>query len=54
MRLQSCKKAMGWCTAQCKMMLFCVQTIMKESCSFELARLKKNKKKTKENILAVW
>ena len=25
MRLQSCEKAMGWCTAQCKMLLFCVK-----------------------------
>ena len=45
-RLQSCEKAMGWCTAQCKMLLFCVKTIVKESCNFELGRLK--------NILAVW
>ena len=28
-RLQRCKKAMGWCTAQCKMLLFCVKTIVK-------------------------
>ena len=32
---------MGWCTAQCKMLLFCAKTIVKESCSFELADLKK-------------
>jgi len=25
MRLESCEKAMGWCTAQCKMLLFCVK-----------------------------
>ena len=25
MRLQCCEKAMGWCTAQCKMLLFCVK-----------------------------
>ena len=42
----SCKKAMGCCTAQCKMLLFSAKTVMKESCSFELVRLKeKNKKK---------
>jgi len=37
-------KAMGWCTAQFKMLLFCVKTTMKESCNFELALLNKNKK----------
>jgi len=42
---------MGWCTAQWKMLLFCAKTIVKESCKFELARLKKKKKKS---ILAVW
>jgi len=46
-RLQTWKKAMGWCTAQWKMLLFCVKTILKESCRFELARLKKKKKKVK-------
>jgi len=40
---------MGRCTAQCKMLL---QTIMKESRNFELAHLKKKKKKDKH--LAVW
>ena len=39
---------MGWCTAQCKMLLFCAKTIVKESRNFELARLKKKKKKKKE------
>ena len=34
--LQSCEKAMGWCIAQCKMLLFCVKPIVKESCNFEL------------------
>ena len=47
-RLQSCKKAMGWCTAQCKMMLICVKTIVKESCGFELARLKKKEEEEEE------
>ena len=46
-RLQSCEKAMGWCTALCKMLLFSVKTILKESHSFELARLKKKKKERK-------
>ena len=57
---------MGWCTAQWKMLLFCVKTIVKESHKFELARLKKKnkkkkkkkkkmkKKERKKNILAVW
>ena len=34
-----------------KMLLFCVKTIVKESCKFELAHLKKMKK---ENISVVW
>jgi len=29
---------MGWCTAQRKMLLFCVKTIVKESCNFEQAQ----------------
>ena len=40
-RLQTRKTAMGWCTAQWKMLLFCAKAIVKESCKFELARLKK-------------
>jgi len=51
MRLQTCKKVMGWCTAQWKMLLFCMKTIVKESRKLELARLKKKKK---EKHLAVW
>ena len=39
---------MGWCTAQCKMLLFCLKTIIKESPSFELAHLKKVKKKERK------
>ena len=38
---------MGWCTAQSKMLLFCAKNIVKESRKFELARLKKKKKKEK-------
>ena len=57
-RLQSCEKAMGWCTAQCKMLLFRAKTNVNESCSFELACLKEKKMKKEEeeeeNILAVW
>jgi len=57
-RLQTCKKAMSWCTAQWKMLLFCAQTIVKESHKFELAHLKekmkKKKIKKKENISSVW
>jgi len=51
-----------------KMLLFCVKSIVKESCKFEVARLKKKKKKKerkkkrkkerkkkrKKNILTVW
>jgi len=47
-RLQTCKKAMGWYTAQWKMLLFCAKSIMKESRKFELARLKKKKKRKKK------
>ena len=46
--LQAWKKAMGWCTAQWKMLQFCAKTIVKESRKFELARLKKKKKKKKK------
>jgi len=58
-RLQSCEKAMGWYTAQCKVLLFCVKISRKESSNFELAHLKKKKKKKKrrrkkENILSIW
>ena len=31
---------MGSCTAQCKMLLFCANTVVRESAKFELARLK--------------
>ena len=41
MRLQTLKKATGWCTAQWKMLLLCVKTTVKESSKFELAHLKK-------------
>jgi len=34
---------MGLYTAHCKMLLFCVKTIVKESRNFELAHLKKKK-----------
>ena len=46
-RLHTWKKAMGWCTTQWKMLLFCAKTIVKESRKFELAHLKKKKKKEK-------
>jgi len=36
---------MGWGSAHCKILLFCAKTIVKESCNFELARLKMKKKK---------
>ena len=38
-RLQTRKTAMGWCTAQWKMLLFCAKNIVKESRKFELARM---------------
>jgi len=44
-RLQTWKKAKGWCTAQWKMLLFCPKTIVKESRKFELAHLKKKRKR---------
>jgi len=53
--LWSFEKAIGWCTAQCKMLLFYVKTIVRDSCNFELAHRKKNKKEEwKKNILAIW
>ena len=51
MRLQ---KAMGWCTAQCKTLLFCAKTIMKESRNFEVARLKKKKEEKHFGHLATF
>jgi len=39
--LESHKNAMGLCTTQCKMLLFCVKTIVIESFNSELAHLKK-------------
>ena len=45
---------MGWYTAQLKMLLFCAKTIMKESCKFELARLKKKKKKHFGCLATFW
>ena len=45
---------MGWCTAQCKMLLFCVKTILKESHKFELARLRKKKKEKHFGRLATF
>ena len=56
--LQTCERVLGWCTGQCKMLPFCVKTIVKESHNLELARLKKKKKKKKKrkkkkNILAI-
>ena len=44
---------MGSCTAQCKMLLFCANTVVRESAKFELARLKKEEEEEKP-ILAVW
>ena len=46
-RLRSCQKAMGSCTAQCKMLLLCANTIVRESAKFDLARLKKEEEEEK-------
>jgi len=54
MRLQTWKKAMGWCAAQWKMLLICVKTIVKESREFELARLKMKKKEKHFGCLATF
>jgi len=51
-RLQTWKTAMGWCTAQWKMLLFCAKTIVKESREFELARLKK--KRQEKHLATFW
>ena len=32
---ETCKKVMGSCTAQCNMLLFCVKTVMRETCEDE-------------------
>ena len=40
---------MGSCTAQCKMLLFCANTLARESAKFELSRLKEEEE---EPILA--
>ena len=47
---------MGWCTAQCKMLLFGAKTIVKESLKFELAHLKKKKKKERyfDRLVTFW
>ena len=39
---------MGSCTAQCKMLLFCANTVVRESAKFELARLKKEEEEEEE------
>jgi len=44
---------MGWCTAQCKMLLFCVKITVKESRSF-VARLKKKKEKHFDCLVTFW
>ena len=39
---------MGSCTAPCKMLLFCANTVVRESAKFELARLKKEDSEEKK------
>ena len=57
-RLRSSQKAMGSCAAQCKMLLFCANTVVRESVKFELARLKKEERRRRRRrrkpILVVW
>jgi len=45
---------MGWCSAQWKMLVFCAKTIVKESCTFELACLKKKKEEKHFGHLATF
>ena len=45
---------MGLCTAQCKMLLFCANTIVRESAKFELARLKKEEEEEEEEENRFW
>ena len=53
-RLGGCEKAMGWCTARCKMLLFRAITIMRDWGDVELARLKEEEKeRRKKNNLPV-
>jgi len=48
MRLQNCEKVTVCCTAQCKMLLFCVKTIMRVM-HFELAE-ETEEEERKKNI----
>jgi len=45
---------MGWCTAQCKMLLFYANTILKESHNFELAVWRRRKKEKRFGCLATF
>ena len=45
---------MGSCTAQCKMLLFCANTVVRESAKFELARLKKDEEEEEEEENRFW
>jgi len=46
-RLQCCEKVLHLCTSQCKLMLFCVKTTVKESRNFQLAVWRRGKKQRK-------
>ena len=48
------KKAMAWCTAQLKMLLFCTKTIVKQSRKLELPHLKKKKEKHFGCLATFW
>ena len=43
---------MGSCTAQYKMLLFCANTVVRESAKFELAHLKKEEEE--EGLATFW
>ena len=48
-RLQSCETVMGWYTAQCKLLLYCSKTIVKEFWTSQ-----SEVEERKNNILAIW
>ena len=55
MWLQTWKKAMGWCTAQWKMLLFCAKTIVKVTQIWTSpSEEEEEEEERKKNILAIW
>ena len=57
---KSCEKAMSWCTAQCKMLLFCLKTIVKVKQFWTMQPILRRRrritrrKKERKTFLAVW